>query len=214
MSAILQFGYLVVLAVVAILVGYLAGGRLSGLLRLQLRRLALLYAAVAVQLTEFYVPAVHNAALHGLSRLFTAVILGLVIAWLLINLRGVTRGPKIAYGLVAGGLVLNGICLLVNGRMPFWLPAARAAGLPERLLHENSHVKNVAAGSHTHLLYLGDIIPVPGLAKVLSIGDVLIAAGVIILIVTGMRLARRRGPDTHDHANNTPAQVASRSDPS
>lgn len=189
-SPILQFGFLIVLAALAVLVGYLTGGRLSGLLRLRLRWLALLYAALAIQLVEFYVPAVHEAALHGLGRLFTAVIFGLVVTWLMINFRGATRGPRVAYGLVAGGLVLNGICLLVNGRMPFWLPAARAAGLPERLLHEGSHVKNVAAGAHTKLLFLGDIVPVPGLAKVFSIGDIAIAAGIVVLVVTGMRLSR------------------------
>lgn len=192
MSAFLQFGYLVVLAAVSVVVGFLTGGRLSGLLRLRLRWLALLYVALAIQLVEFYVPAVHEAALHGLGRLVTAMIFGLVIAWLMLSFRSATRGPRVAYGLVAGGLVLNGICLLVNGRMPFWLPAARAAGLPERLLHESSHVKNVAAGAHTKLLFLGDIVPVPGLAKVFSIGDIAIAAGIVALVVTGMRLARSR----------------------
>lgn len=186
----MQFGYLIVLAVLAVVVGYVAGGRLSGLLRLRLRWLVLLYLAVAIQVVEFYVPAIHDVALHGLSRLFIAVIFGLVVAWLLINFRRATRGPRVGYGLVAGGLVLNGICLLVNGRMPFWLPAARAAGLPERLLHESSHVKNVAAGAHTKLAFLGDIVPVPGIAKVFSIGDIAIAAGIFVLIVTGMRLYR------------------------
>jgi hypothetical protein len=162
-------------------------GQLSGLLKLRLRWLALLYAAVAIQLVEFYVPAVHDAAIDGLSRLFVATIFGLVIVWLSINLREATLGPRVAYGLVAGGLGLNGLCLLVNGRMPFWLPAARAAGLPERLLHQTSHVKNVGAGSNTHLMFMGDIIPVPGIAKVFSVGDVAIAVGVFVLIVVGMR---------------------------
>lgn len=189
MNAFLQFGYLIVLAVGAVLVGYLTGGRLSGLLKLRLRWLLLLYIAVAVQIVEFYVPAAHDAALHGLGRPFTAVIFGLVIAWLLINFRGAARGPRIAFGLVASGLVLNGVCILVNGRMPFWLPAARAARLPERLLSENSHVKNAVAGAHTKLAFLGDIIPAPGLAKVFSIGDLAIAAGIVVLVVTGMRLS-------------------------
>lgn len=70
MNPILQFGYLIMLAVGAVLVGYLTGGRLRGLLRLRLRWLLLVYLAVAVQILEFYVPAVHDAALHGLGRLF------------------------------------------------------------------------------------------------------------------------------------------------
>lgn len=196
LNPILQFGYLIVLVVLAVLVGYLSGGRLNGLLRLRLRWLMLLYLAVAVQIVEFYVPAVHDAALHGLGRLFTAVIFGLVIAWLLINFRSATRGPRVAYGLVAAGLALNGVCILVNGRMRFWLLAARAAGLPARLLNENSHVKNGVAGAHTKLVFLGDIVPAPGLAKIFSIGDLAIAAGIVVLVVTGMRLARSQSRQT------------------
>lgn len=201
MNAMLQFGYLIVLAALAVVVGYLAGGRLSGLVQLRLRWLALLYAAVAIQGVEFYVPVVHEAVLDGLNRMFVVMIFGLVIVWLLLNFGGATRGSRVAYGLVAGGLALNGLCLLVNGRMPFWLPAARIAGLPERFLHETSHVKNVAAGSHTHLALLGDIIPIPGIAKVFSIGDVAIATGVFVLIVAGMRRARQQ---THESAISAP----------
>ncbi|MGO9821811.1 MAG: DUF5317 family protein [Solirubrobacteraceae bacterium] len=47
--------------------------------------------------------------------------------------------------------------------------------------------------SHPHLLWLGDVIPVPGpLPNVLSVGDLIVFAGLIVLLQRISRLADQR----------------------
>ena len=89
-----------------------------------------------------------------------------------------------------------------NGRTP--VPASiaiaardysRLAGIAERAGFDNS-----AALAHEHLAFLGDVIPVPGpwpIGNVLSIGDLIIFAGALIVLHVacdsrlGPRFARR-----------------------
>jgi hypothetical protein len=48
-------------------------------------------------------------------------------------------------------------------------------------------VRNIAATHATRLLPIGDVIPVPPLRAVFSIGDVLISFGIATMIVATMR---------------------------
>jgi hypothetical protein len=64
--------------------------------------------------------------------------------------------------------------------MPTSVWAERAAGLQPAGAFANSAVVD-----HPHLLWLGDVIPVPlplGLSNVLSVGDLLIYAGALVLL--------------------------------
>ena len=64
--------------------------------------------------------------------------------------------------------------------MPASATAMRIAGLTERAGFDNS-----ALLAHPHLQWLGDVIPVPGpwpLQNVLSIGDCIIFAGMLMLL--------------------------------
>jgi hypothetical protein len=89
----------------------------------------------------------------------------------------------VAGAAVALGAALNGLVILLNGRMPYSLAAARQAGL--RLFLETP--KNMPAGRGTVLRFLGDVIPVAPLHKIISLGDVFIVIGGISLIALAMR---------------------------
>lgn len=164
-----------------VLAGYATGGSLAGLTRTRLRRLWLLWLAAAVQAGELYA--------RGLGRdgrlPLLAITFVLAGAWLAVNLPSRPLVMKTAaWTALAGGLI-NGVAIAVNGRMPYLAAAARAVGIPPGV----ATPKNVAAVPGSHLVVLGDIIPLSPLHKVISIGDVLIILATVVLIAAAMRTA-------------------------
>jgi hypothetical protein len=82
---------------------------------------------------------------------------------------------------IAAGAASNVIAIVANAGV---MPASRAA---ERIAGEvqdaGYHNATPLAHPHLHLLWLGDLIPVPGpLPNVVSIGDCIIFAGMLILL--------------------------------
>jgi hypothetical protein len=76
--------------------------------------------------------------------------------------------------------------------MPARESALRAAGVLYRGVHNNS-----AVASRPHLPWLIDRWPVPTwipMGNVYSVGDVLIAAGAVVLVCAGMGVRLRRRP--------------------
>src|SRR5205085_11510025 len=109
----------------------------------------------------------------------------------LVNIR--LRGAAI----LALGMLSNLAAVASNGgHMPARASALRAAGVLYRGVHNNS-----AVASHPKLSWLIDRWPVPAwipLGNVYSVGDVLIAAGAVVLLCSGMgvRLPGRPRPAT------------------
>lgn len=84
--------------------------------------------------------------------------------------------------LIAAGIALNSIVVTANGgAMPVASDSVAAAGrnIPLDRLH-------LIADADTPLSWLGDIFPVSLLRSVYSIGDVILAGGVVILIFKTM----------------------------
>jgi hypothetical protein len=79
------------------------------------------------------------------------------------------------------GAALNSLAIVANaGVMPASARAMRLAGL-----ESSDQFANSAAVAHPHLLMLGDVIPVPGpwpLGNVISLGDIVIIAGLFIIL--------------------------------
>jgi hypothetical protein len=174
--------------------GLLCRRSIGSLAHLRLRQVWLLWVAAGVQVSEYYVPALRRLAIAGGRPYFTVAIFGSVAVCLGLNAaahRGAMRG---AWMLVAAGLVLNAIPLIANGTMPFNRRAAIAAGIPAAKL-DAVHVKNGVAHAGTLFAWLGDIIPVAGLAKVISAGDCAICLGTTVLIFAAMN-GRRMLPAT------------------
>jgi hypothetical protein len=186
-------------AIVSILLGYLFGGQFVGLTTMRLRALWLLWVATGVQVAQYHARSVRHFLEDQIGLPMFTIVLGLVLLWLGLNVRQPLRMLRVAGAVIMLGAVLNGIATLANGHMPYSTWAARMAGLSTTVVTP----KNGPADTHTRLLLIGDVVPVPLLGKVLSPGDLLISLGAAIAIVVAMR-QRPRGsePDAGREVNN------------
>jgi len=160
--------------VVGLIVGRLCGGRFRSILDARLRALWLLWLAAVVQVVQL------------VSELpLLAVVFGLVLVWLVVNVGGQPAAVRIGLGGVALGWAANGLAIVVNGgRMPYAPAAAAVVGLPTT----GENPKNVQAGQGVEFGWLTDVIPVPvwPIDKVVSVGDLFIVVGVGVLVVAVM----------------------------
>lgn len=166
---------LIVLAALCILSVPATGGDLGRLATMRLRYLWLAPTALALQVVIVNIAPGGNRALHVVVHLATY---GLLVLFLWLN-RAIKGARTIATGTLS-----NTVAIVSNGGV---MPAARTA---QRLagLHEGAGFHNSAAVVHPHLLWLGDIIPVPGpLPNVLSLGDLIIFTGMLLLLHSACR---------------------------
>ncbi|MBA2528948.1 MAG: DUF5317 family protein [Euzebyales bacterium] len=153
-------------------VGYLRGGRLRNLASVRLRAIWLVFAAVGAQaalalLVRAGIPgSVVAVPLLGLSQLLL-----LSFLWANRMLPGML--------LVFLGFAMNAAVIVANGGMPVDEEALRAVA---------TGPSDFAAGKHRLLRpgdplpLLADVIALPPLVVVVSAGDVVLAAGVAILL--------------------------------
>ena len=166
--------------VLALLVGYLAGARAVRLAVTPLSGMHLLVTAFVVQATEPLVSPVVPGA-YPIALAVSATLMTQFVA----------RNALVPGVALAGlGLVLNAAVVLVNGAMPVSRSAAARAGLPELDLTDDVRHEMVDTG--TRLPWLADVIPVPlpFRPEVVSVGDVLLAAGIGLFVVASMRPTR------------------------
>jgi hypothetical protein len=163
---------LIVLAIACVLSVPLRGGRLRRLGEIELRAQWAALVALALQIVVLGVFTGGAAWWHAVAHIATY---GLA-AWFVWANRAI---PGVV--LMAAGGALNLLAIAANhGVMPTSAWAERAAGLQPTDAFANSAVL-----AHPHLLWLGDVIPVPlpiGLSNVLSVGDLLIYAGALVLL--------------------------------
>ena len=160
-----------VIALVAILALALAvarGGRLRLLGFVRLRRPWLVVIAVLSQLTGALIAASWPEAYA----------MGLVVSTVLAAAFVVANRRLAGIGLLGVGLTLNAAVIVANGAMPVSVPAAQRAGLAEADLRLPTDSRHETVTPQTRLQYLADVIPVPVLKEVVSVGDVLAAIGV------------------------------------
>lgn len=162
--------------VVALGIGWAAGGRFEQLGHLPLRRGWLVVVGVGLQLLGAY----GGGRLYGAGLALSATA---VAVFLLANraVQGVA--------LVALGLLSNAVVVLANGAMPVSAHAATRAGVGLQDLLAEADPRHELADSTTALRPLSDVVPValPVHPEVVSPGDVLVAAGLAQLVVVGMR---------------------------
>ena len=174
-------------AIAGIVLGLLTGGRLGALGELRIRRVELVYAAILLQIGAFPSGVLPWSTPDGIAR-----VLWLVSFALLVGFAAVNRAVR-GIALVFAGLACNLAAVLANGGlMPASPHAIRAAGLGYRL--KNNSISTV----HPHLAWLTDRWAVPAWipwGNVYSVGDVLIAAGIIVTIVLAMH-GRTRPAET------------------
>ena len=167
----------------ALVVALATGG--ARLAAVRVRAVRLLVVAAAVQLgTSMWAPGSGTARVVAL--VLTVVLVGLFLA-------GNARLAGVP--LVALGLFLNVVVIGLNGAMPVSVEAADRAGLSRAELGLGTDALREATGPSTRLAALGDVVPValPRWPQVVSPGDVLVAAGVGLLLLTASRPRRRQG---------------------
>lgn len=167
---------------VGLLLGLAAGGSLDNLLAVRIRWLpALLAAAIARFVLEWLLGS-GVAMPDGLRiGLLALVYVPLTLALLRNHsLPGMTAA--------ALGTIANAVAMAANfGRMPVWEPSLARAGFDSTNLHSNLHtvlLSHVDAGFFLHAGPLADIIPIPVpiMASVASVGDILLGGGLAFLL--------------------------------
>ena len=166
----------VLVAVVAATV-VAATGHARQLATLPVRAVRLLVAAALVQ--------VGTAALMPGSEVGRSV--ALVVSVLLVGLFLVGNARLPGVPLVAVGLLCNVVVVVGNGAMPVSLDAAARAGVPTARLDLDADPLREPLTDRTRLPLLADrvAVPAPGWPQVTSVGDVLAAAGVGLLLLAG-----------------------------
>jgi Family of unknown function (DUF5317) len=154
-------------------VATLLGRTFAPLMELRLRAAWAAAAALAVQMLVLGLITGGSGPLHAALHVLSYVLAG----WFVLCNRRVAGLPFVA----AGG-ALNAIAIVANaGVMPASRAAMAAAGM-----HPTAGFQNSAVVDHPRLLFLGDVIPVPApgpLRNVLSVGDLVLMAGALTLLV-------------------------------
>jgi len=173
----------IIIILLAVVVGKIRGGRFEGLADLQIQGLPWIFLALGMRLATAFLAA------KGIELTLLQIVAYCLFAYVLWrNLK--LPGMK----LFALGVVLNFLVIFINGgMMPVSAQAIAAAGLPE------------PAGTHmlltaeTKLWFLADIIPlpVPFLARVISIGDILIYVGIFYFIQKKMLPRQKQRKTLH-----------------
>lgn len=168
---------------VGIFVGYATGGRIAQLRSIRLRAGWLLFLAALLQASQYYIEPIRNLFEHLLGIPMLAMVFALVSIWIVVNFLQWPATERISGSLISLGAALNGLVILLNGKMPYSTAAARQVGLRTDMFTP----KNMPSGSNTVLRSLSDIIPVTPLHKIVSLGDILIALGGSSLISFAMQ---------------------------
>lgn len=163
----------------ALVVVRLRGGRLERLGELRLRAPWLLAGAVLAQL----VGALAGGRLHAAGLACSA----LLVAGFLARNRGL-RGS----GLVALGLGANALVIAANGAMPVSLAVADRVDAQVAAVLDGADRRHEPMDGQTRLRLLADVVPVPLPVRpeVVSVGDLLVVAGLAQVVIC----AAGRGP--------------------
>lgn len=190
--------------VLAILLGYIVGGRLRRLEALDLRWWALVLVGLAIQFLPLPEGDTGNDLLVRTGAL--AASYSLLLLFALVNV----RLPGMA--LVLLGLACNAVVIVANGGMPVSEEALRDSEQEDviRFLVEEGADKHHLLEDRDVLTALADVIPVPPpIRQAVSVGDVLVYLGLIWLVVATMRArSASLGSTGHRRGKHRPGAAA------
>lgn len=169
----------------SILLGYLLKGSLKNLDASEIKGLYLVFIAFFIEFLVVITIRKHLLSNGSITFLLDLIMYGLLIIFIYLNRKNV-------YIVMMGfGFLLNAIPIFLNGgAMPVDVNATVKAGLYPSI--EKAKVASeglyTIINSDTKLWFLGDIIPITFLRHVvISIGDVILAIGLMLFVVTGMK---------------------------
>ena len=199
-----MLAFAVVIAV-GLAIGLGRGGSWRNLLAARLRWPGLVIVAVALQLSGLFIPRSLSLVAFGLVVASYVV----VFAFAALN----WRLPGMAF--IAMGAALNYTVILWNRGMPISAAAAARVGFggakAQELVLRGKHFIN--SGGHAHLSGLGDVIPLWRQPTVASVGDLVIWAGLILVVaslVLGPRGRRTKMDPQDEYAYVPPDHVSAR----
>jgi len=167
---------------VGIVVGLLLRGRLSGIASLQLRAGVVMVAGLWAQVLLFSTP-IGDALGSAAPAAYVTSTFAVLIA-ILVNL----RIPGLSF--VAAGAALNLLVIVANGGV---MPASAAAYAEHGRAAADSY-SNTALLHQPVLGILGDVVALPTWlpgTNVISLGDILIAIGIVTTLAVAMVRARQ-----------------------
>lgn len=178
--------FLIGAVLIGLILGYMRGGRIAHLSSLRLRFLWLVLLSLLIQLAIFPLFSERPLLPYATSSLHL-LSYGLILLFLVLNYR---TFPLLFIGL---GSLLNLLVITVNaGYMPSSPTALARAGsdkVAARLLQEGVYGNVILMSEKTRLNFLGDLLYLPRwvpFATAFSVGDLVVALGLIWLIVWGM----------------------------
>ena len=139
---------------------------------------ALPFAALALQYAAGLEPLDGGRFEHPAVLVSHAVI----AVWLTVNVVGLTGWRRVGAGLALAGWLLNLAVMLPNGGMPVSTAAMADAGRVVTDVTDGHLSKHVPLDDATVLPQLADIHPLPALRLVYSAGDVLLLAGLLVVL--------------------------------
>lgn len=174
---------LVVLAL-GLIAGFARRGSLQNLANARLRLWPLVFVSVGLVAAAEFVPQSADRLAYVLVLLSFAALFAFAGAnW---------RVSGMAF--IALGAACNVTVILANQGMPISADAAARAGYAgeaaQNLVVRGKH--SISTGDDARLLFLGDVIPLGGGPAVASVGDLIIWAGMVLLIQDLMRGPRGR----------------------
>lgn len=180
--------FVLVVLIVAVGLSRLRGGRLARVADAPLRWYGLLFLGVGIQVLVDLL-----ASRDVLGDASTLGWVGLLVSQLLVVGFVAANWQLPGIVLVVIGLLLNAVVIAANGAMPVSPEAIAALGLDGAIVPPGKHTLMTEG---TRLRWLADIWPLPPLRSIISLGDVVLAAGLIPLthsLMTHTSAAERRG---------------------
>lgn len=167
-------------ALCGVAIGRARGGGLAGLGGLRFHA-PLLLALAALAQAGF---GVVTPSYRSVAIAFAYVVVGV---WLAVNACLQRGGVRLGCVVLCGGWLLNLIAIIPNGGMPVSADALEHVGAQRTMSVTQGHFyKHVAADRDTQMSRLGDVIPLPFAATVVSIGDIVMLAGIALVVGSGM----------------------------
>lgn len=163
---------------VSIVIALLRGGKLANLAEIHLDLWKLLPLGIAVQVAAILLPDDRSWSRGvGVSLILASLLLLLIVV--------LANHDEVGLWIAAVGLVMNFTVIAVNRGMPVLPEAAVIAGAESTDLVLDA--KHVILDTDSSLVFLADVIPVPFLRQVLSMGDVFLAIGVGMFVEDQLR---------------------------
>jgi hypothetical protein len=164
--------WMLLVVIIAMVVGWIRGGKLSNLTEIRVRVWWLLIFGFGLQLIAGFLPRdQHDLAV---SLILVSYLPLLLFVWLNRAMNGLW---------IAGiGILMNFTVIVVNSGMPVLPEAVTLAGGSEDF---TLGAKHVLLDADTRLPFLADIIPLP--RSVLSLGDLFLAIGIGVFLEDQMR---------------------------